>query len=157
MALNDDQATAVRTIAARIARVTARLLAHAEQARTKVIAVGDPGQLGSIEAGGWLAALTRQHAGPALREVMRHRTPANSEPSRRCATATPTPTCSTDKITVHETEIDALTTLTGAWHDAQLRLGRREAVMIARDNLTRERLNHAARAKLKTQPAARRA
>jgi hypothetical protein len=62
-----------------------------------------------------------------------------------------------DKITVHETEIDALTTLTGAWHDAQLRLGRREAVMIARDNLTRERLNHAARAKLKTQPAARRA
>ncbi len=43
--------------------MTARLLAHAEQARTKVIAAGDPGQLGSIEAGGWLAALTRQHAG----------------------------------------------------------------------------------------------
>lgn len=54
-----------------------------------------------------------------------------------------------DKITVHETEIDALSTLTGAWHDAQLQYGRREAVMIARDNLTRERLNRAARAKLK--------
>jgi hypothetical protein len=37
-------------------RLTARLLAHAEQAGVKVIAVALPGQLGSVEAGGWLAA-----------------------------------------------------------------------------------------------------
>jgi hypothetical protein len=54
-----------------------------------------------------------------------------------------------DEITVHQTEIDVLTTLTDAWYDAQTQHGRREAVMIARDNLTRERLNQAARAKLK--------
>ena len=60
-------------------RLTARLLTHAEQAGVKVIAIGDPGQLGSIEAGGWLAALTRQHAGPALREVMRQRAPGEQQ------------------------------------------------------------------------------
>jgi ATP-dependent exoDNAse (exonuclease V) alpha subunit len=54
-------------------RLTARLLARAEQAGAKVIAVGDPGQLGAVEAGGWLTALTRGETGPTLREVMRQR------------------------------------------------------------------------------------
>ena len=45
-------------------RITAQLLRHAERAGVKVIAVGDPGQLGSVEAGGWLAALSRRHPGP---------------------------------------------------------------------------------------------
>ena len=60
-------------------RLTGRLLAHAEQAGAKVIAVGDPGRLGSVQAGGWLAALTRLEAGPALREVMRQRDPAEQQ------------------------------------------------------------------------------
>ena len=41
----------------------------------KVIAVGDPGQLGSVQAGGWLAALTRAQPGPTLREVIRQHDP----------------------------------------------------------------------------------
>ena len=132
-------------------RLTARLLAHAEQAGAKVIAVGDPGQLGSVEAGGWLAALARQHTGPALREVMRQRDRDEQQALRALRDGNPDTYLEhkRDQITVHETESDALMTLTEVWNDAQLQHGRREAVMIARDNLTRERLNRAARAKLK--------
>jgi ATP-dependent exoDNAse (exonuclease V) alpha subunit len=132
-------------------RLTARLLAHAEQAGAKVIAVGDPGQLGSVEAGGWLAALTRQDTEPALRKVMRQRDPDEQHALQALHDGNPDEYLEHkhNEITVHETEVDALTTLTDAWHEAQLQHGRREAVMIARDNLTRERLNRAARAKLK--------
>jgi len=41
-------------------RLTARLFAEAERAGVKVVAVGDPGQLGSVQAGGWLAAITAE-------------------------------------------------------------------------------------------------
>jgi ATP-dependent exoDNAse (exonuclease V) alpha subunit len=132
-------------------RLTAQLLAHAEHAGAKVIAVGDPGQLGSVEAGGWLVALTPEGVGPALREVMRQRNRDEQLALQRLRDGDPEGYLEHKhkEITVHETEIDALMTLTDAWHDSQLRHGRREAVMIARDNLTRERLNRAARAKLR--------
>jgi ATP-dependent exoDNAse (exonuclease V) alpha subunit len=132
-------------------RLTARLLAHAEQAGAKVIAVGDPGQLGSVQAGGWLAALARDETGPVLREVMRQRDPAEQQALQALRDGDPDQYLDHkhDEITVHDTELQAITTLATAWHDAQLRHGRREAVMIARDNLTRERLNRAARAQLK--------
>jgi conjugative relaxase-like TrwC/TraI family protein len=132
-------------------RLTARLLAHAEQASAKVIAVGDPGQLSSVEAGGWLAALTRDESGPTLRQVMRQRDPDEQQALQALRSGDPDHYLDHKRgqITVHDSEVDALTTLTDAWHEAQLQHGRREAVMIARDNLTRERLNHAARAKLK--------
>jgi conjugative relaxase-like TrwC/TraI family protein len=51
-------------------RLTARLLAAAEDAGTKVIALGDPGQLGSVQAGGWLPALTTEGQ-PTLRQAVR--------------------------------------------------------------------------------------
>jgi ATP-dependent exoDNAse (exonuclease V) alpha subunit len=132
-------------------RLTARLLAHAEDRGAKVIAVGDPGQLGSVEAGGWLAALTRGETGPTLREVMRQRDPDEQRALQQLRDGNPDEYLEHkhDAIAVHETEVDALITLTDAWHTAQLQHGRREAVMIARDNLTRERLNRAARNKLK--------
>jgi ATP-dependent exoDNAse (exonuclease V) alpha subunit len=38
-------------------RSTALLLEAAERARAKVIAIGDPGQLASVQAGGWLRAV----------------------------------------------------------------------------------------------------
>jgi hypothetical protein len=48
-------------------RQSAQLLAYAELAGAKVIAIGDPGQLGSVEAGGWLAALTPERSMAAYR------------------------------------------------------------------------------------------
>jgi AAA domain-containing protein len=41
----------------------------------KVIAIGDSGQLSSVQAGGWLGALTRQVGSRELHEVMRQRDP----------------------------------------------------------------------------------
>lgn len=38
-------------------RATARILEAAERASAKVVAIGDPGQLASVQAGGWLRAV----------------------------------------------------------------------------------------------------
>lgn len=76
-------------------RIAAGIFAHAERAGAKVIAVGDPGQLASVQAGGWLAALTRQQPGPGLRQVIRSTIPPSATPSKPCTTAIPRPTSST--------------------------------------------------------------
>ena len=41
----------------------------------KVIAIGDSGQLSSVQAGGWLGSLTKRLGSHELREVMRQRDP----------------------------------------------------------------------------------
>jgi conjugative relaxase-like TrwC/TraI family protein len=132
-------------------RASAALLALAERAGAKVIAIGDPGQLTAVEAGGWLAAIARTQKGPALREVMRQIDPSEREALEALHDGDPSAYLAhkQDQIAVHETEIAALHEVSDSWRAAQRRAGGRGAVMIARDNLTRERLNHAARAALK--------
>jgi conjugative relaxase-like TrwC/TraI family protein len=132
-------------------RASAALLALAERARAKVIAIGDPGQLAAVEAGGWLAAIARAEPGPALRQVMRQLDPSERQALEALHDGDPSAYLAhkRDQISVHETEIAALLDVRDSWHAAQRRAGGRGAVMIARDNLTRERLNHAARAALK--------
>jgi ATP-dependent exoDNAse (exonuclease V) alpha subunit len=56
-------------------RETARVMAHAQVAGVKVIAIGDSGQLSSVQAGGWLGSLTKRLGSHELREVMRQRDP----------------------------------------------------------------------------------
>ncbi len=56
-------------------RETARVMTHAHAAGVKVIAIGDSGQLSSVQAGGWLGSLTRRLGSYELREVMRQRDP----------------------------------------------------------------------------------
>ncbi len=57
-------------------RPSARLLEAAEKAGAKVVAIGDPGQLASVQAGGWLGAVGRALGAQRLTEVMRQRDPA---------------------------------------------------------------------------------
>ena len=57
-------------------RAVARLLEAAERAEAKVVAIGDPGQLASVQAGGWLGAVGRGLGALRLSEVMRQRDPA---------------------------------------------------------------------------------
>jgi len=132
-------------------RVTAELLARAEQAAVKVIAVGDSGQLPSIQAGGWLAALSRHQPGPELREVIRQRDPEERRALEALHDGQPDAYLAHKQaeITVHATEADALAELVDHWHAARREHGLRGAVMIARDNHTREQLNQAARDRLK--------
>jgi conjugative relaxase-like TrwC/TraI family protein len=56
-------------------RETARVMAHAQVAGVKVIAIGDSGQLSSVQAGGWLGSLTERLGSHELREVKRQRDP----------------------------------------------------------------------------------
>src|SRR5271165_6276085 len=57
-------------------RPSARVLEAAERAGAEVIAIGDPGQLASVQAGGWLGAAGRELGALRLTEVMRQRDPA---------------------------------------------------------------------------------
>jgi hypothetical protein len=132
-------------------RISARVFEHAERAGVKVIAVGDSGQLSSVEAGGWFAALTRTRPGASLREVIRRRDRAeraalaalhDGEPERYLDHKA-------DAITLHATGDDALQAATDQWAEH----GPAGVVMIARDNATRDRLNDAARARLLTDGA----
>ena len=132
-------------------RITARVFAHAERAGVKVIAVGDAGQLSSVEAGGWFAALTRTHPGPSLREVIRQRDPAeraalaalhDGEPERYVEHKA-------EAITLHASERDATAAVTDEWARLRAEHGPAGVVMIARDNATREQLNSTARARLR--------
>ncbi len=54
-------------------RASARLLSAAEAAGAKVVAIGEPGQLASVQAGGWLGAVGRRLGAVRLTEVMRQR------------------------------------------------------------------------------------
>jgi len=56
-------------------RVSAAVIERALAAGVKVVAVGGSGQLSSVQAGGWLAALSRRVGASKLREVMRQRDP----------------------------------------------------------------------------------
>ncbi len=70
-------------------RETARVMAHAHAAGVKVIAIGDSGQLSSVQAGGWLGSLTERLGSHELREVMRQRDPRERHCWPRCIAATP--------------------------------------------------------------------
>ncbi len=56
-------------------RLSEQLLAHAAEVGAKVIAIGDPGQLASVQAGGWLRAIGERLGAVRLTEVMRQRDP----------------------------------------------------------------------------------
>jgi conjugative relaxase-like TrwC/TraI family protein len=131
-------------------RVTARVFAHAERTGMKIIAVGDGGQLASVEAGGWFAALSRDLPGPALREVVRQRDPAE----RAALAALHDGDAETylehkaSAITIHASEPDALAAATERWASLRDEHSPSGVVMIARDNATRDQLNRTARARL---------
>jgi conjugative relaxase-like TrwC/TraI family protein len=134
-------------------RHTAMLLAHAERAGAKVIAAGDPGQLPSVQAGGWFAALAREHGGVELREVIRQRDPEERTALEALHDGDPEAYLAFKQqqgaVRVHAGEREALATLVREWDRARTEHGLAGAVMIARDNATRALLNHEARAVLK--------
>jgi conjugative relaxase-like TrwC/TraI family protein len=130
-------------------RVSAELFAHAERDRAKVIAAGDSGQLPSVAAGGWFAAVARSLGGPELRQVMRQRDPAERNALEALHDGDPEPYLELkhdqDALTVHEHEHEAIAAILADWNAARHTHGLAGAVMIARDNTTRAKLNQQAR------------
>ena len=130
-------------------RTTARLLEAAERAGAKVIAIGDPGQLASVHAGGWLRAVGRELGPLRLTEVMRQRDPGERRalaalhdriPDRYVEWAT-----KAGRIDTFDDTAAARDAAVVEWAAAVDEVGVEQAVMIARDNDTRQALNTAAR------------
>jgi conjugative relaxase-like TrwC/TraI family protein len=132
-------------------RISAQIFEHAEHAGAKVIAVGDPGQLTSVQSGGWLAALTRRHPGAELREVMRQHDPAERDALAALHDGAPEIYLEhkAEPVTIHGSEPDAIRGVIDQWADMRRAHGGVGVAMIARDNATRDLLNDAARARLK--------
>ena len=61
----------------------ARLIAHAEEAEAKLVLVGDPEQLGEIEAGGLFRAVAERTEPIHLDEVIRHEHELDREAAKR--------------------------------------------------------------------------
>jgi len=130
-------------------RTTARLLEQAERAGAKVIAIGDPGQLASVQAGGWLRAVGCELGALRLTEVMRQRDPAERRALAALHDRTPDRyldwAAKAERIDTFEDPIGALERAVAEWADAAGKVGVDQAVMIARDNDIRRALNTAAR------------
>ena len=130
-------------------RSVARLLEHAERRHVKVIAVGDSGQLPSVQAGGWLRAIGQRTGNFALTETMRQ----NDLGERRALGALHAGTPDRwlewaegrGRIAVHLKAPEAVALAVSDWDDAVRQHGLSQSVMIARDNARRRVLNEAAR------------
>ncbi len=99
-------------------RLTARLFAEAERPGAKVVAVGDPGRLGSVQAGGWLAAITAtDERTPTLREVIRQQDASERDALQALHDEDPDGYVEReqDEITVHHSEPDGIAKLVGEW------------------------------------------
>ena len=130
-------------------RTTARLLEAAERAGAKVVAIGDPGQLASVQAGGWLRSVGRELGPLRLTEVLRQRDPAERRalaalhdliPDRYLDWAT-----RAGRVDTFDDPVGARQAAVVEWAAAVGEVGVEQAVMIARDNDTRAALNTAAR------------
>jgi conjugative relaxase-like TrwC/TraI family protein len=130
-------------------RLTERLLAQAAGADAKVIAIGDSGQLVSVQAGGWLRAVGEQIGAHALTEVMRQRNPTERRALGRLHAGDPEQYLRwADKharVTVHLKQSGQRAALTH-WQAAVAEHGPTQAVLIARRQDIRAVLNDAARA-----------
>ena len=138
-------------------RETSRVMTHARAAGVKVIAIGDSGQLSSVQAGGWLGSLTERLGSYELRGVMRQRDPRERQLLTQVRRGDPT-NYITEKercgqLQLIEGEVQNATAGEGAavaaWRERQAECPWGQAVLIVRDNQRRERLNTLIRAELK--------
>jgi conjugative relaxase-like TrwC/TraI family protein len=137
-------------------RETARVMAHAHTAGVKVIAIGDSGQLSSVQAGGWLGSLTRRVGSHELHEVMRQRDPRERQLLAHVRSGEPTAYVAekTARGQLHIYADGAQDAAAGehaavaAWRSRQAACAWGQAVLIVRDNQRRESLNAFIRAEL---------
>ena len=130
-------------------RQTERLLAHAAAVGAKVVTIGDPGQLPSVQAGGWLRAVGDRLGAVRLTEVMRQRDAGerfalaalhDGKPQRWLEWATPA-----GRVDVLPDGPAILERAVAEWAAGAEANGVEQCVLIARDNDTRRALNRLAR------------
>jgi conjugative relaxase-like TrwC/TraI family protein len=130
-------------------RQSERFLGHAAAVGAKVVAIGDPGQLPSVQAGGWLRAIADRLGAVRLTEVMRQRDAGerfalaalhDGKPQRWLEWATPA-----GRVAVLPDGPEILEHAVGEWADGVRANGVEQCVLIARENDTRRALNRLAR------------
>jgi hypothetical protein len=130
-------------------RESAEIVCGAVAAGVKVIAIGDSGQLASAEAGGWLGSLHRRFGAHELTHVMRQRDPEERQLLAQVHARRPARYLRRKRergeLEVFNNAAGSEDAIVAEWHRRQAELPHGQAVMIARDNTTRERLNEAAR------------
>jgi conjugative relaxase-like TrwC/TraI family protein len=133
-------------------RQTAVVLEAAQEAECKVIAIGDPGQLHSVQAGGWMRAVGRRVGTIRLSEVLRQRDPIERRAlaalhegaSRRWLEWA----VENDRVELGSGRA-LLERAVSEWRTAVAEQGLAGAVLVARDNDTRGALNERARTRLR--------
>ncbi|MBW3603253.1 MAG: relaxase domain-containing protein, partial [Actinobacteria bacterium] len=137
-------------------RPTERILELAQAAQAKVVAIGDSGQLPSVQAGGWMRAVGDRVGRHELTAVVRQRDTTERRALGLLHEGRPEGWLGWaqdhDRLAVH-TDQPAATAALEEWQAAAGRHGPAQAVLIARDNATREHLNDQAREHQRAQGA----
>jgi len=125
----------------------ARLISHAERAEAKLVLVGDPEQLGEIEAGGLFRAIAERGEPIYLDEVIRHRHDLDRDAAKRIREGEGREALSlyqsSERVTVAPNAEARREAMVHDWHEAFER--GEDAVMIAKRNADVRKLNELAR------------
>ncbi|MDX6601114.1 MAG: hypothetical protein QOF13_316 [Solirubrobacterales bacterium] len=126
----------------------ARLIAHADGAGVKLVLVGDPQQLGEIEAGGLFGALAERTEPIYLDQVIRHHHETDREAAKRIREGEGREALSLyrseERVIVAPNAEARREAMVRDWQEAFA--GGEDAVMVAKRNADVEKLNELARA-----------
>jgi conjugative relaxase-like TrwC/TraI family protein len=125
----------------------ARLVSHAERAQAKLVLVGDPEQLGEIEAGGLFRAFAERGEPIHLDEVIRHRRDLDRDAAKRIREGEGREALSLyqsqERVTVAPNAEERREAMVRDWHESFER--GEDAVMVAKQNAEVRKLNEIAR------------
>lgn len=131
----------------------ARVIGHAEEAGAKLVLVGDPEQLGSIEAGGLFSAIAERSESVHLHEVIRHNHELDRDAAKLIREGDGREALylyrSEERITVAGTAEERRVAMVEDWWRSYSQ--GEDALMVAKRNVEVERLNATARELIKAE------
>jgi conjugative relaxase-like TrwC/TraI family protein len=134
-------------------RALARLVDHAQAAEAKLVLVGDPAQLGEIEAGGLFAAIASRTEPIRLNEVIRHRDGLEREGAKLIREGAGSEALvlyqGAERVTVSDDPLARREAMVADWWQ-RFEAGE-DALMVAKRNAEVRELNALAREQMKAQ------
>jgi conjugative relaxase-like TrwC/TraI family protein len=131
----------------------ARLIAHADDVQAKLVLVGDPEQLGAIEAGGLFSAIAKRTDPVHLDEVIRHNHDLDRDAAKRIREGEGREALSlyrsAGRVTVAPDAAERRVAMVEDWWRSYSQ--GEDALMVAKRNAEVERLNVTARELLRTE------
>lgn len=132
-------------------RAMARLVQHAADAEAKLVLIGDPAQLGEIEAGGLFASIASRTEPVVLDEVIRHRHALEREGAKLIRSGAGREAISVyegaERVTVSDDPLGRREAMVADWWQSFKR--GEDALMIAKRNSEVGELNALARGRMK--------